>query len=133
MDKYDEQAQAFLEKFAFTVKIAEGDARCPPWDAHKRGCMHGDQYRVTVRGKPRRSLPFDWWGSLNMAQNSIQPRAYNILATLSSEGSMPTDADEVAEEFGSIPPSQAIAIAKFARRVQRFFSEAELDALSAIQ
>ena len=143
MTQYDSQAQEFLQRFGFTLKIIEGEAKCPPWDDHKAGCQHGTHYRIgmyrriTAEEKPlmTRVLHFDFWGSINDMMHGRALSPYDILACLGSEATFPTDADEVAAEFGNgdMKPSQAIAIARFARRLQRFFTEAEIEALSRIQ
>lgn len=137
MNEYEAQAERFLAFYGYKLTIRDGDGRCPRW-GHEKGCQHGNHYRVTIRhtegGKswPLRSMTFDWWGSLDMARRGEAPTNYNILASLSAEATSPTDPDEVAEEFGPIPPTQAVAVAKFAQRLQRFFG-IDLDALAEIQ
>ena len=61
------------------------------------------------------------------------PSCYDILACLSSDASCPTDPDEVVAEFGPMKPSQAIAVAESARRLQAFFTSDELAILSEVQ
>ena len=134
---YERQAQEFLGKFGLTIKAAFKGDRCPPWEG-KGGCIHGDRYRVTIRTNSAsewrtKSISFDFWNSMADMQADKRPTAYDILACVASEGNSPTDPDEVAEEFGGdMPPSQAIALARFARRLQDFFSEEEFEALSEI-
>jgi hypothetical protein len=140
---YDKQAQEFLNRFGLTVKAAFGTSKCPPWDEHKHGCTHGDQYRVTIKrigadrvyykGEPGpRSISFDFWNSYADMRANKRPTAYDILACISSNAYAPTDPDEVSEEYGGVKPSQAIAVARFARRLQDFFSEGEIEALAEI-
>ena len=131
---YDKQAGEFLGRFGLKLGIREGTSKCPPWDDHKQGCRHGDQYRITLHRTGGKMLAFDWWGSIAMMQEGREPTPYDILACISSDANSPTDPDEVSEEFGGdVKPSQAIAIARFAARLQRFFTEEELEALSEIQ
>ena len=132
MDEYNKQAQAFLDTFGVKLKVDMRNDKCPPWN-HTGGCQHGDHYRVTLRKADKRSLSFDFWGSIVDMQNHKDPTAYAVLTCLGIDVQAPTDPDEVAEEFGDMKPSEAIAIAKFARRLQRFFSEEEVQELSEIQ
>jgi len=135
---YDRQAKEFLVKHNFTVKAAFKGDRCPPWD-HMRGCIHGDRYRITIKrfgANPfdpgPRSISFDFWNSQADMQANKRPTAYDVLSTIASDANAPTDPDDVAEEYGPMPPSQAIAVAKFARRLQAFFSDEELEDLGEI-
>ena len=135
---YEQQAQTFLERFALklTVKFADPQ-HCPKW-GHERGCIHGDEYRVTLRRQgisanmSPASFRCSFWNSMNDMQQGKKPTAYDVLSSLSSEAHMPTTADEVADELGPMPPSQAIAAASAARRLQAFFTSDELDALAEI-
>lgn len=68
--------------------------------------------------------------SYDSADTPIIPTNYGILACLSV--SYFKDADEVAEEFGSMKPSQAQAIFEQDQELQRIFSEDQLEALSEI-
>jgi len=136
--EYETRAQAFLDKYGLTIKAAFKGDRCPPWEDGR--CIHGDRYRITIKrlnanafDPGPRSISFDWWNSLNDMQHDKRPTAYGILSSVSSEVYAPTDADGVAEEYGDgIKPSQAIAIAKFAKRLQEFFDDEELEDLAEI-
>ncbi len=135
---YEGQAQEFLARFNLTVKAAFKGDKCPPWE--DKDCMHGDRYRVTVKrslGKAggrnlSTSISFDFWNSVNDMQAGKSPTAYNILACISSDASMSTDPDEVVEELGEMRPSQAVTVAKFATRLQAFFTKEEIEALAEI-
>ena len=145
-DAYAEQAQNFLSRFGLEVRAAYKGEKPPKW-AGEGG--HGDHYRVTVRrisetdartaglhsfsGGPARSISFDFWGSVAMKQEGERPSAYTILACISSDAYMPTDPDEVVAELGEMPPSQAIAAARFAVKLQAFFTAEELEALGEIR
>ena len=141
-NEYEAKAQEFLDKHDLTIKMAFKGDRCPPWQG-KGGCIHGDRYRITVKRAAEefgssitafgpRSISFDYWNSMADMQADRRPSVYDILSTLASESHAPTDPDEVAEEFGDTPPSQAIAIAKFAQRLQDFFTEQEFGDLGEI-
>jgi hypothetical protein len=129
--EYEKQAQEFLTKYNLTLKAAfKGDKR-PPWDDNKH--IHGDRYRVTIKRQDRKSISFDFWNSFNDSQNSKRPTSYDVLACISSDAYMPTTPDEVVEELGDMKPSQAIATAKLAKKLQSFFTESELTDLAEIQ
>lgn len=136
MSEYEAQAERFLKDYGFTIKAAWKDTACPKWEsdtAYKH--IHGDRYRVTIKRKAdRKSISFDFWNSYNDAHEDKHPSDYEILACVSSEANSPTTPDEVAAELGdTMKPSQAITIAKWARRLQAFFTETELEALSEIR
>ena len=135
-DEYEAQANAFLKKFGLKMKVVMTGNKCPPWEKAGAGCVHGDRYVITISAKDGRSpksISFDFWNSINDMQTGKAPTAYDILACISSEANSPTDPDEVAQEFGDMLPSQAIAVAKFAKKLQDFFTEKEIEALSEIQ
>ncbi len=139
---YEEQAQAFLKRYNLTLRIRRGPDKCPPWDSASH--THGDQYLVTIASTPARrgrnpenpgamSVSFPFWNSLNDKAEGQSPSAYDILACVSSDASSPTDADEVAAEFGEIKPSIAFAVAERAKELKAFFTNLELGALAEIQ
>lgn len=147
----DARAQRIAADLGLTVHIAfKGQDRCPPWwDGSERTpgtCdhrYHGDHYRVTLRlTRPSvtttsritrsHSLTFDYWGSHADARTSRRPDTYDILTCVASDATMPTDSDEVVRELGSMRPSQAVAVAKWARRLQAFFTPDELAKLQEV-
>ena len=142
---YEANAQKIAQAIGLVVKATFKGDRCPPWeDKSCKSCVHGDRYCVTLKrvgpdrvfshGEPGpRSLSFDFWNSQADMQAGKQPRYYDILACVASNASTPTDPDEVAQEYGDLLPTQAIAIAKFAKRLQAFFAEAELEMLREIR
>ena len=138
-NEYDEQAEKFCTQYGFEIKAAFKGDRCPPWDDEKH--IHGDRYRVTIkRISPSndmrtvgRSISFDFWNSLKDSRDGTRPSAYNILACISSDVNMPTDPDELISELGPMKVKQALAVVKFTKRLQQFFTEAEIEALSEIQ
>lgn len=132
-NEYDTQAELFLSKFGLELRSAFKGDRCPAWDDDKH--IHGNRYRVTIRRKAeRRSVSFDFWDSYTDARDGKTTlRPYNVLSSVSSEAHMPTNPDEVVEELGEMRPSQAIAAAKFAAKLQAFFTEEEMESLAEIQ
>jgi hypothetical protein len=161
-DAYLKQAAEFLTRFQLEILIAfKNDTRCPPWSpdvpglqsCRRCGSVHGDHYRVTVRRKGTavsridaareagqrklHAVTFDFWGSLHDRENHRRISNYDVLATVASDASCPTDATEVISEFGLNPDSisdyrRALAAARFAQRLQRFFTPEEITALGEI-
>ena len=128
---YEEQAQRVAQAIGLTVKAAFKGDKCPQWE---KPCKHQhcDRYRITLR-KAGRSISFDWWNSINDIQKGTRPDYYDILSSVSSDAFSPTDPDEVVAEFGEMKPSRAVTIAKFAAKLQAFFTEDELTALGEIR
>lgn len=135
-DEYEAQANAFLKKFGLKMKVVMTGNKCPPWENRGEGCIHGDSYSITISatdGRTPKAISFDFWNSLHDMQAGKAPTEYGVLACISSDASYSTDPDEVAREVGDMLPSQAIAVAKFAKKLQNFFTEKEIEALSKIQ
>lgn len=156
---YESRARQIADALGLTVVAAFKGDRCPPWldkrppvTLHSDRCnacgsVHGDRYRVTLKFTGRaeawpawrvgrstyQSLSFDFWASYQDKLDGHRPGYYDILCCVASEASMPTDPDEIAEEFGPMKPSQAIAIAKHAARLQAFFTEGERARLAEIE
>ena len=131
---YENKARAVARRLSLTLSIGDPENECPPWRSEGQRCdhIHGYKYLVTLHKRHKR-LTFPFWNSRNDADKGIDPGYYDILACISSEASMPTDPDEVVAELGDMKPSQAIAAAKFAARLQAFFSLGELDTLSEVK
>jgi hypothetical protein len=162
LDRYRAQAAAFLKRFDLEVLIAyKGDLKCPPWSPEtpglqgcKRcGAVHGDMYRVTIRRagtavsplvkteattpKRKHAVTFDFWGSLQDKQQNRRIIDFDVLATVASEASCPTEVTEVLDEFGMNRDSirdyrKAVGIARFAARLQAFFTPEEITVLGEI-
>lgn len=138
MTTYETNARAVADRMGLRVKIAPGRGDCPSWCEN---CgAHGNHYRVRLwfTGKAtehtaRGSLTFDYWGSRHDAERHLEPSVYDVLACVGSDAQGPTDPDEVAEEYGPMKPSQALKCARWARRLQKFFSEAERAMLAEVQ
>lgn len=134
-NEYETQAKNFLVKHGLLFTANMRNEKSPVWG--REGEEHGDHYvvmltRLRPNGQPM-SLSFDFWNSINAREKGEELTAYAVLAAISSDAHCSTDPDEIAEEFGDIKPSQAIAIADFAKRLQAFFTEDELADLAEIQ
>jgi hypothetical protein len=152
------RAAEFLIRFQLEVLIAfKNDTRCPPWapnvpglqSCKRCGAVHGDHYRVTVRRKGTavsridkretdqrkpHALTFDLWGSLRDREMHKRMSAFDVLATVAADAT--TDVTEVMEL--RVSPvligdyRRALATARFAQRLQRFFTPEEITALGEI-
>ena len=131
LNEYDEKADIFLKKHGIKLSIRRGDYKEPLWGRESDGHF-GDHYRIVVTRKDGKRISFSFWGSIADMQEGKDPRPYDILACMSSDSSMPTDPDEVQQEFGG-NIKQALATVKFAERLQGFFTEEELTDLREIQ
>jgi hypothetical protein len=161
MDGYQAQAQSFLEAHHLDVLIAlTEDHKCPPWTPHvpsvkgcrKCGMVHGDRYRVTIRRagttvtalrerhpgpKTPHAISFDFWGSLGDRETDRRVTACDVLACVSADANYPTDPDTVIADMGMHADSRrdyqsAIQIARFATRLQRFFTLEEMTDLAEV-
>jgi hypothetical protein len=161
MDAYHAEAAAFLDAHQLDVLITlSEDDKCPPWTPHvpsvkgcrKCGMVHGDQYRVTIRRagttvtalherQPApltpHSISFDFWGSPRDRETHCSITAYDVLACVSADANCPTDRDNAIAEMGMDPDSHrkyqsALRIARFAARLQRFFTLDELADLAKV-
>jgi len=132
---YEAQAKRFLDLFDLSLNTAFKGDKCPTWCDGKH--IHGDRYRITIKRMNRdrnpKSISFDFWNSLKDREEGNRPTPYDVLSCISSEASSPTNPDEVFAEYGDMKPSQAVAIAKFAQKLQDFFTGAELESLQEIQ
>lgn len=135
------KARAFLDRFHLKLFILKVPYTMPAWAARdadvgdERGQRH--KYKITLRkGEPGvdcQELSFPFWDSIANFGVGKQPTAYDVLACISLDALSPTDPDEVVDEFGEMKPSQAIAVAEFAKKLQAFFTRDELKALGEIQ
>ena len=131
MSEYETNAKRVANELGLKVSIKRAKTQTDPkWTG-----PHGTKYRVSLKlGK--KSTSFDFWGSQHDKEKGKDPGVYDILACVSSDMSMPTDPDEIHEEFGAnMKPSQCKAVANHAKKLQAFFSglsESELDKLREI-
>jgi len=131
----DEDAQAFLEKNGIRFFCTHLDYAPPPW-LEPGDNRHGSRFRITLRReeelrtreRPWRMI-FDFWGSIAQRRAGEDVSAFEVLVELASDVTGETDPDEVYKECGPMLPSRATAIAGFTKRLQRFFTEEEINAL----
>jgi hypothetical protein len=145
---YDAQAEEWLQTHGLRLKLAFKPNKCPgwpgsggvsaKWDCPRCGGIHGECYRVTLRRlngtrKPK-SISFDFWGSRFAKQEARRPTHHDVLVCISGDATMPTDCGSVKAELGeNTPCSQAKKIADFAKRLQAFLADEELDTLAEIR
>ena len=157
LDEYRSAARGFMERHKFDVLMAfKGTLKCPPWAPPVPGLLgcrkchqvHGDYYRVTIRRagtnviplEQRKLLPqphalsFDFWGTVHDRDVQRRVTAFDVLATIAAEAEVPSDPVAYLAELGLDPDNhndyrRAIACSRFAARVQKFFSPAELNDL----
>lgn len=151
MNDYEQQAEQFLTQFQieFAIAIAAVNT-CPPWADGPRngacpqcGSTHGNRHRVVFRHKGVGDrCSFEFWGSLNDAQERKLPSAYDVLSCCSSDLNSPDSFEEFCSEFGYTFETKKEErqtrqlfdrCHKQAERLQAFFSEEERAALEAIR
>ena len=137
MSAYDEQAQTFLVKHGLRFRAVHHADRCPLFCDGKH--IHGHRYRVTISRKGGGRVSFDFWNSLHAmqaGQTTIAP--YDALACISTDANVPDDFEEFCGDLGYNTDSRKDEqtwkrCGAFAKRLRRFFSEAELTELAEIQ
>lgn len=151
LSEYDKQAQAFLDKFHITFKATwKGDDKCPPWvdmklkkangDCRRCRHIHGDRFSVTLsRRQPRRAtLSFSFWNSFHARMDGITDLgAYPVLSSISNDVRCPDTFEDFCAGYDYDADSIAAfktfkRCARFAERLQAFFSGEEQDALGEI-
>ncbi len=142
--EYDIQADKFLHDNGIEFSFVEHGDRCPPYCDGK--CLHGHRHRVmltrthgTIQGKLF-LISFDYWNSHAdiMATPGKRLRPYDVLACISSDVHCAEDFEEWCNEIGEDSDSRrAEATWKrcrdFSRKLNRFFTEDELNQLAEIQ
>ena len=159
LSEYEKQAQAFLDKFHITFKATWMGDKCPPWvtsgpkaNGPCPNCrhMHGDRSQVEIgRDLTRmptvvcaaalRILSFDFWNSYQAQQDGITDLdAYPVLSSISYDVHCPDTFEDFCAEYGEEEDSRRAfntfkRCARFAKRLQAFFSEEEREALQDIR
>ena len=136
MSKYDDKAQAFLDEHDLRLRTMQHGDRCPSWCDGT--CSHGDRYRVTISRKGGGRLGFDFWNSVNDVQNGKEPTAYDVLACISGDVFCPETFKDFCGEYGYDEDSREALttfplVDRFARRLRKFFNEAERNELGEIR
>ena len=128
MNEYEESAYKFLTRnkihFSFEC-LGEIPANWQP---------SGLCYQVTMKKftPTNKQITFKFWDSIHNMNQDIEPTAYDVLACISSEIYY-TDPKEIISEGLTESMKQARMIAKFAARLQKFFTPSEQAELSEIQ
>ena len=140
--KYEQQAQALLDRFGLTFRATRSGDRCPPWCGEEgRGCCHGDRYRVTIWRDHKRDpsvrsylgrdgagqearfcehvdhpkrITFDFWNSQHDMQEGKSPTVYDVLSCIGADVGLPDAFEEYCREFGGDEDSRK-ALRTFAR------------------
>jgi hypothetical protein len=133
-NEYDQQAEHFLTSNGVKFRATLSDTKAPAWSD---GGKHGHHYRVTL-SKPTARLTFDFWSSIADAEKGIKTVSpYSVLACISGDAYTPETFADFCGEFGyesdSIKALQTFRrCSAFAKRLQAFFTESELEQLQEI-
>jgi hypothetical protein len=142
-NEYDQQAEHFLTSNGVKFRATLSDTKAPAWSD---GGKHGHHYRVTL-SKPahrhdfypnRHRLTFDFWSSIADAEKGIKTVSpYSVLACISGDAYTPETFADFCAEYGygsdSIRALQTFRrCSAFAKRLQAFFTESELEQLQEI-
>lgn len=129
---HEEQARIWLANHALTLRITLSDSKPAAWE------HSGHHYRVTLTGKGRPRLTFDFWGSQHDMEQGKDPTPYDVLSCLSSDShSCGMSFGEFCSEFGesqdSIKAKQTWQrVSRFAKRIVDFLTPEELESLREI-
>lgn len=137
LSEYDKQAQAFLEKVGIVAVITYLDNNPPAWDFDNHDHNH---YSVTLRRKDgdKERFVFQFWDSITNSNSGEKPTAYDVLSCISSETTIYDGFAEFCSEFGYDQDSRKAeqmwkVYNKTSRKLNKFFSEEELEDLRQIQ
>jgi hypothetical protein len=127
---YDEQANAFLSKHNIIIQLKKGGNKKPcSWEC-------GDSYSVKIKGNGK-TMIFDFHDSIHNQREGLSPSSYEILSTIAAESYCPDNVDDFAADYGITKPSEAIRLFKFCKafstKIQKFFTENQLEELLEIQ
>lgn len=128
MNEYEERAYKFLTRnkiyFRFEC-LGELPANWQPSGL----CYQVSMKKFTPTNK---QISFKFWDSKYNQENGIEPTAYDVLACLSSDITL-IDPEEIISEGLTDSMKQARMIARFAARLQKFFTPSEQAELTEIQ
>lgn len=140
---YHAQADQFLTTNGLKMRVTLSDSRAAAWQPaghHYRVCLWriNDRRSYTKPKEGASKLTFDFWGSIADAEKGIHPHAYDVLACLSSDAYCPDTFSDWRSEYGedadSLKALQTFRrCSAFAKRLQSFFTAAELDQLAEIR
>jgi len=140
-ETYEAHAERIARAVGLRVEIQAGRPKCPQWGERGEGPRHCPYGRCTgYHGKhwavalhaPQSSHTLSFWSSVaDESKPFHKPTVYDVLSCLEWNG--PTDPDEIAEEYGPIKPSRAIACAEQNRALRALFvSQSRRDALALV-
>ncbi len=136
LSEYDKQAQAFLDKCGLAITITYLDNKSPNWDEDNRNHNH---YRVTLRRKKggKERFVFQFWDSIVNSEKGTKPTAYDVLSCISGETTVCDSFEDFCSEFGYDQDSRKAeqtwkGYNKQSRKINSFFNQEELEALSEI-
>lgn len=158
---YQAKAQAFLDRFQIKFRATLSDTKVPPWASDTLwDDKPRHHYRITLsrngfsesawketpidelKARIKSRLTFDFWGSIADAEKGIKTvTTYDVLACISSDASMDTEftgfgewCDNYGFDRDSIKGLQTYRrCSAFAKRLQAFFTQEEIEALQEIQ
>lgn len=139
---YQKQAADFFKRNGLRLRMTKKGADiAPAW-----GGSNHNRYVVTIwRERPSENAPaqphritFSFWGSINDFNQRKDPTAHDILACISGDAYCADTLAEFVSDFGwhERDPLETIKVfnncRRFARRLQKFFTESELTELAEI-
>lgn len=137
---YTEQAEQFLVTHGLTFRATLEDTKTPPWEDDGRYRPH---YRVTISGgilanATFRRITFDFFASIRDGETGVPLTPYDVLPCLSGDAATPETFQDFCAEYGYDEDSRkAYALWRrcdaFAKRLRRFFTRDEINALQEIQ
>lgn len=136
MSEYEKQAQGFLDNHGLKVSITYLDNKPPKWDEESYDHNH---YIVRItRKSTRKSLTFQFWDSIANSEKGERPTPYDVLACISSDSYKYDSFQDFCGEVGYNTDSiKALETWKrydsLSKRMNRFFSSEELEALREIR
>jgi len=135
INSYEQSAQDFCARNHIGIRIALKDSKLPDWD--DGSFRH--HYCVSLN-KPNRKVPlrFDFWGSVNDANEGKHPTAYGVLACISSDAFCPDTFADFCSEYGYDEDSRKAEklfakCARFGLQLREFFTMNELEELAEIR
>jgi hypothetical protein len=119
-ESYEQHAARLADIVGLRVEIKQGVPKCPAWGKSAVGGVHcpygkcdghhGKHWRVALH-TAHSNYELSFWQSVHDdMQPYHKPGLYDVLSCLDWQG--PVDPDEIAEEYGPMKPSQAIACAE---------------------
>jgi len=134
LNEHEKQARDFLDKFGLKMSITYVTHEVPLWDNR----VH-PKYRVRItRKQTRQSISWYFYDSLYNDQMGKRPTPYDVLACISNDTYVYDNFEEFCDAYGysndSIRAFKTWKLYdKLSKRLNRFFTEKELEALREIQ